>query len=98
MVQIRSIDGGEFAAYMSVPKAGRGPGVVVLQEIFGVNASMRAVCDWLASRGFVAICPDLYWRLEPGLDLSPERDFDKAFGMLSRFDHSKATDDAASAM
>src|SRR5947209_6195245 len=98
MVQLRSFDGGEFAAYLALPPGGRGPGIVVLQEIFGVNANMRSVCDWLASRGFVALCPDLFWRLEPGLDLSPERDRDRALALLAKLDFTKAVDDAAAAM
>src|SRR5258707_14173525 len=69
MIRIPSSDGGEFAAYLALPSGGRGPGIVVLQEIFGVNKDMRAVCDWYAARGFVAICPDLFWRIEPGLEL-----------------------------
>lgn len=98
MVQIRSFDGGEFNAHLALPAGGRGPGIIVLQEIFGVNANMRAVCDWLASRGFVALCPDLFWRLEPGLELSPEKDREKALAMLEKLDFAKAVDDAAAAM
>jgi carboxymethylenebutenolidase len=98
MVSIRSFDGGEFSAYLALPAGGRGPGVVVLQEIFGVNANMRSVCDWLASRGFLAVCPDLFWRIEPGLELSPEHDRDRALGLMGRLDFGKAVDDAAAAM
>ena len=71
MVSLHAFDGGEFSAYLAPPEGGRGPGIVVLQEIFGVNANMRAVCDWFAARGFVALCPDLFWRIEPDLDLDP---------------------------
>ncbi len=98
MVQLRSFDGGHFNAYLALPAGGRGPGIVVLQEIFGVNANMRSVCDWLASRGFLAICPDLFWRLEPGLELSPERDRDRALDLLAKLDFTKAVDDAAAAL
>jgi len=98
MVQIRSFDGGEFSAYLALPAGGRGPGIVVLQEIFGVNASMRAVCDWIAARGFIAICPDLFWRIEPGVELSPEQDRERALGLYSKLDFTKAVDDAAAAV
>jgi carboxymethylenebutenolidase len=98
MVTVRSFDGGEFSAYLALPSGGRGPGLVVLQEIFGVNANMRAVCDWFAARGFLAICPDLFWRMEPGLELSPERDHERAMALLGKLDQSKAVDDAAAAM
>jgi carboxymethylenebutenolidase len=43
---------------------------LVLQELFGVNADIRKTCDELAERGFVAVAPDLFWRQEPGVDLS----------------------------
>jgi len=98
MVTVRSFDGGEFSAYLALPAGGRGPGLVVLQEIFGVNANMRAVCDWFAARGFAALCPDLFWRLEPKLELSPERDHDRAMALLGKLDEPKAVDDAAAAM
>ena len=61
---------GDFAGYLSTPSAGTGPGVVVIQEIFGVNAVMRGVADALAARGYLALCPDLFWRLKPGVQLS----------------------------
>ena len=97
MTRIRSFDGGEFSAYLALPAGGRGPGVVVLQEIFGINQNMRDVCDWYAARGFAAICPDLFWRIEPGLELT-EKDFEKAIGILGKLDRDKAVDDAAAAL
>jgi carboxymethylenebutenolidase len=97
MMHIRSFDGGEFSAYLAPPAGGRGPGVVVLQEIFGVNQNMREVCDWYAARGFAAICPDLFWRIEPGLELT-EKDSEKARSLLGKLDHEKAVDDAAAAL
>src|SRR5581483_3956702 len=98
MVQLRSFDGGELPAYIALPAAGRGPGIVVLHEIFGVNENMRAICDGYAALGFVAICPDLYWRIEPGIDLSPERDMDRARSLLAKLDLAKAVEDAAAAV
>ena len=65
MVTIPAPDTGAFAAYLAVPAHGTGPGVVVIQEIFGVNQVMRDIADWYAARGFVALCPDLFWRQEP---------------------------------
>jgi carboxymethylenebutenolidase len=98
MVTVRSFDGDDFSAYLALPAGGRGPGLVVLQEIFGVNANMRAVCDWFAARGFIALCPDLFWRIEPNIELSPEHDFDHALALLNKLDQTKAVDDAAAAM
>jgi carboxymethylenebutenolidase len=60
---------GEFAAYIVRPATPPAPAVVVLQELFGVNADIRQTCDELAAQGFIAIAPDLFWRQEPGVDL-----------------------------
>ncbi|HEX5431442.1 MAG TPA: dienelactone hydrolase family protein [Bryobacteraceae bacterium] len=96
-VRIPSSDGGEFSAYMALPRKGRGPGVVVLQEIFGVNESMRKICDWLASRQFTALAPDLFWRTDPGAELS-ESEGEKARAIRAKTDDNKASDDAAAAI
>ncbi|HTO42341.1 MAG TPA: dienelactone hydrolase family protein [Rhizomicrobium sp.] len=79
---------GDFSAYLSAPSAGTGPGVVVIQEIFGVNAVMRGVADALAARGYFALCPDLFWRLEPGVQLTDKTkpEWDRAFALLNAFD------------
>ncbi len=71
-ITIAAHDGGSFMGYLSVPAAGAGPGVVVIQEIFGVNAVMRGVSDWLAGEGYMALCPDLFWRQEPGIQLTDQ--------------------------
>src|SRR3984885_10838685 len=60
---------GTFNAYVSWAAKLPAPAVVVLQELFGVNADIRATCDELADEGFIAIAPDLFWRQEPGVDL-----------------------------
>jgi carboxymethylenebutenolidase len=67
-IVIESPDG-TFLAYISRPASLPAPAVVVLQELFGVNADIRATCDELAAQGFIAIAPDLFWRQEPGVDL-----------------------------
>ncbi|MCF8880444.1 dienelactone hydrolase family protein [Hyphobacterium sp. SN044] len=88
MIEIESPDG-KFAAYRADPMhAARRPAVIVLQEIFGVNAVMRGVCDDLAAKGFLAICPDLFWRIEPGVDITDKSDAEwkKAFDLMNRFD------------
>ena len=60
---------GAFAAYIARPKTVPAPAVIVLQELFGVNADIRKHCDELAEQGYLALAPDLYWRQEPGVDL-----------------------------
>ena len=100
MTTLKSFDGGEFDAYMTLPASGYGPGIVVLQEIFGVNEYMRTVCDCYASHGFVAICPDLFWRQEPGIQLTDrsEAEWQKAFSLYQGLDEAKAVEDSAAAV
>jgi carboxymethylenebutenolidase len=61
---------GAFGAYIARSKTSPAPAVVVLQELFGVNADIRKTYDELAEQGFLAVAPDLFWRQEPGFDLS----------------------------
>jgi carboxymethylenebutenolidase len=72
---------GAFSAYVAKPKGFPAPGVVVLQELFGVNADIRKHCDELADQGFIAVAPDLYWRQEPGVDLGVDSDADWQHGL-----------------
>ncbi|WP_417485265.1 dienelactone hydrolase family protein [Maricaulis salignorans] len=85
-IEIQS-DDGNFSAYLAVPASGSGPGVLVLQEIFGVNASMRSIADWLAGEGFTALCPDLFWRIEPGIQITDktEAELNRAFELFGLF-------------
>jgi len=97
MITIKSFDGGEFDGYLALPASGYGPGIVVLQEIFGVNDHMRHVADWYAAHGFVALCPDLFWRIEPRVELT-EKDRNKAFELYQKLDEAKAVEDSAAAL
>jgi carboxymethylenebutenolidase len=75
-----------FKGYLTIPASGSGPGILLLQEIFGVNSSMREVADYYAEEGYVVLAPDLFWRIEPGIELGySEADFGKAFGYHQRF-------------
>ncbi|MGB5093239.1 MAG: dienelactone hydrolase family protein [Parvibaculum sp.] len=78
---------GSFSGYLAKPASGTGPGIVVIQEIFGVNKVMRDTADWLAREGFVALCPDLFWRIEPGIDITDqsEAEWKKAFDLFGKF-------------
>jgi carboxymethylenebutenolidase len=97
MPTIKSFDGGEFDAYLALPASGYGPGIVVLQEIFGVTGEMRGVAEWYAAHGFVALCPDLFWRMERGVELT-SNEWDKAFDFYKRLDEAKAVEDSAAAL
>lgn len=92
---ITASDGQQFGAYMAVPERGEGPGIIVIQEIFGVNYTMRSIANHLAQAGYVAVVPDLFWRLEPGLNLDDrvEADLQKAFALYERFDENKGVED-----
>jgi carboxymethylenebutenolidase len=98
-IEIAASDGGAFKGYLAVPASGSGPGIVLLQEIFGVNASMRDVADYYAEEGYVVLAPDLFWRMQPGVDLGySEADFGKAFDYYQRFDADLSIKDVADAL
>jgi carboxymethylenebutenolidase len=83
-----------FTGYLALPASGNGPGVVIGQEIFGVNANMRAVADFYAEEGYVALVPDLFWRLQPGIELGyTEADFATAIDLFQRMDVDLAVQD-----
>lgn len=100
MTTIKAFDGGTFAAYLTLPPSGRGPGIVLLQEVFGVNEVMRGVADWYAAHGYVVLCPDLFWRQEPGVQLTDktEAEWKRAFELYQGLDEAKAVDDAGAAL
>jgi carboxymethylenebutenolidase len=79
---------GAFSAYVARPKADKAQAVVVIQEIFGVNQVMRDITDGLASQGYLAVCPDLFWRIEPGIDITDksEAEWKRAFELFNAFD------------
>ena len=98
-VTIKGKDG-DFTGYLASPGPGRGPGLVVIQEIFGVNDVMREIADGMASRGYFALVPDLFWRLEPNIQLTDKTDADwkKALDLMGRFDVDKGIVDIQSSI
>jgi carboxymethylenebutenolidase len=86
---------GDFDAYCAVPDGGRGPGILVFQEIFGINDNMRDLADRLAGAGYVAIVPDMFWRLEPRFERKDESGMGDAFAMVQRYDFAWAAPDIA---
>ncbi len=88
---------GVFSAYVARPAADKAPAIVILQGIFGVNAVMRAFCDHLASKGYLAVCPDLFWRIEPGVDITDqsEAEWKRAFELYNAFDVETGMSDIA---
>lgn len=88
---------GAVSAYVARPSAASAPAIVVIQEIFGVNKVMRDICDDLAAQGFVAVCPDLFWRIEPGIDMTDQSDAEwkRAFELYNAFDVDAGVSDIA---
>ena len=86
-ININTADGA-FSAYVARPAAEKAPAVVVIQEIFGVNLVMRDITDALAGQGYLVICPDLFWRIEPGIDITDksETEWKRAFELFNAFD------------
>ncbi len=98
-IDIDSGDGGTFQGYLSLPPTGSGPGILLVQEIFGVNDHIRSVADQYALDGFVVLAPDLFWRLEPRVQLGyAGADFDKARSLAGRLDAERGVRDLASAV
>jgi len=88
---------GSFSAYVARPAKSPSAAVVVIQEIFGVNAVMREITDGLAAQGYLAICPDLFWRIEPGIDITDqsEAEWKRAFELFNAFDVDAGVKDIA---
>src|SRR5262245_40375535 len=83
---IAALDGGTFAGHLTVPDSGNGPGLVLLQEIFGVGDFVKAKATDLAALGYVVLCPDVFWRIEPGIALPhDEWALQAAFGYATRY-------------
>lgn len=96
-IKLQAADGaGEFTAYVWEPEGKAEAGAVVLiQEIFGVNDALRATGEQLAAQGFIAVAPDLFWRQEPGVNLTDKTDeeWKKAFALMNAFDQDKGVED-----
>lgn len=96
-VQIAASDGsGTFSAYLALPPGGQGPGIVLAQEIFGVNEHIRELARLWAEEGYVVIAPDLFWRQRPGVDLGySEAEWQQAFQLYQGFDVDRGVADLA---
>ena len=96
MIEIATLKGdGAFGAYLAEPEGAARGAIVVIQEIFGVNPGIRAKCDHWANLGYLAIAPDLFWRLEPNVVLDPDvpEDFKTALGLMQRLDQDQGVAD-----
>jgi carboxymethylenebutenolidase len=99
MVRIDASDGsGSFSAYIAEPDSTPRAAIVVIQEIFGVNPGIRKKCDDWAAQGYLALAPDLFWRLQPEMELDPDipEQFQQALGWMNKFDQTKGIEDIES--
>lgn len=95
-VTVHAADGGSFQAYHAAPSGSAlAPGVVLIQEIFGVNKVMRDLADAYAAAGYHVLCPDIFWRIEPGIDITDQSqaEWDRAFELFGLFDTENGVSD-----
>ena len=91
---------GDYDAYLARPPGDSVGAVVVIQEIFGVNADIRGIADWYAEQGYLALAPDLFWRVEPNVSLTDqtEEEWQKAFALMNAFDGDLGVQDIQAAI
>lgn len=95
-IELDAADGsGKFRAHVVTPSTKPTGAVVVIQEIFGVNDALRATCQEIGEMGYIAVAPDLFWRQEPGVDITDKSkaEWDKAFALMNGFDQDKGIED-----
>jgi carboxymethylenebutenolidase len=86
-ISVKNTRNEQFDAYVSLPPTGRGPGLVILQEIFGVNEHIRAVADQYAADGYCVIAPDIFWREGRKIELAYDpQGFERGLGLLGKLD------------
>ena len=98
---IPTFDGeGEIPAYVARPATAGTRAIIVIPEIFGVNAGIRRKCDDWAAQGYLAIAPDIFWRFAPGVELDPdvEADMQEAFGYFGQYDADDGVKDIEAAI
>lgn len=94
-ISVTTLDGQTMGAYRASPDGDAKAAIVVIQEIFGVNAGIRSKCDALAKAGYLAIAPDLFWRIRPSIELDPdvEAEMQQALGLMGHFDQDQGIRD-----
>lgn len=101
MTQILAFDGHDtFPAYVARPEGPASAAIIVIPEIFGVNAGIRAKCETWAARGYLAIAPDIFWRFAPGVELDPDvpDQLQEAFGYFQQYDANEGVKDIEAAI
>jgi carboxymethylenebutenolidase len=88
-----SVGGDQFDAYCAIPDSGSGPGVLLFQEVFGINDNIREIADRLAAAGYVTLAPDMFWRIERRFERKDESGLGDAFAVVQQLDFDKAAED-----
>jgi carboxymethylenebutenolidase len=98
-LKIKTETGDGYSGYLALPASGKGPGMLVIQEIFGVNSHIKQVCDLYAAAGFVALAPDVFWRVQPDIELgyTPE-DMQKGIATIQKCDQKQIVKDLSDAI
>lgn len=89
MIDVTALNGeGMFKAYRADPSGTPTAAIIVIQEVFGVNPGIRQKCDRLAEQGYLAIAPDLFWRIAPGVELNPDvpAELQRGLDLFGQFD------------
>jgi carboxymethylenebutenolidase len=100
-IEVPTLEGdSRFAAWLAEPETAPRGAIVVIQEIFGVNEGIRRKCEHWSGLGYLALAPDLFWRLEPDVELDPDipEQFDRAIGLMQKFDQDKGIADIEAAI
>lgn len=93
--RVPAAGGGSFDAFCAVPDQVPAPGVLLFQEIFGINDNIRGLAEKLAAQGFLVLAPDMFWRLEPRFERKDESGLADAMAMVQRLDFPLARADIA---
>lgn len=98
-IPVRTTNNEIFSGYLAPAKNGKGPGIVMVQEIFGVNKGIREAADRFAKDGYTVLAPDLFWRFKPNLELTDKgEDLEEAFDYYHRFDVKQGVSDLGQAV
>ena len=96
--QLTAHDGGQFDGHLWLPDSGSGPGLLLLQEIFGVGPYIRSVAERLAAQGYVVLAPDVFWRIQPNWEADhDEKGLTDSIGLMGQFDFVQGVDDCVAA-
>jgi carboxymethylenebutenolidase len=99
IIQIKTADNHKYDGYLATPPSGKGPGLLLIQEVFGVNSHIREVADLYALEGFVVLAPDIFFRIKPGVELGySQKEIEEAIAYAQQLDFGQALSDLSDAV